>query len=293
MQEGFDLKFKDNELNYLIKHLQNQSHDLLIRYPGDSQLNIVKGFLGEKFVGYCIGHGLWKLGYSLNLKPYPRSYYLIRKYGCDANGHGGVDYLLTLISGNERQYKFLFEVKNWAHYDSISSNLFSNAILKRFTRVDSNKQFSWVVTMNSRNVDIISSLCQRNNIHVLQLSHHITPSYISYSPILLQLFPSLANEKTMLTCMFSSFIDAFCNFITTMAPEEVYPYLVVENMGGIDNTKGIMQDIFMGVSYDVIMFRYGVSKQYIMRLASYIRSFGIPLADRRMKEWRVQWEIQE
>jgi hypothetical protein len=92
--------------------------------------------------------------------------------------------------------------------------------------------------------------------------------------------------------LFSSFIDAFCTFITDIIPEEVYPYLVVEN-GGRDATVGIIQDLFLGVPYDVITIRYDVTSEYVMRLASELRGVGVYLPDRREEEWVVQRVIQE
>lgn len=132
--------------------------------------------------------------------------------------------------------------------------------------------------MNTRNIHLIESRCQWHNIQILPMAEHVTPE-------------SIGNDD-VLRYLFSSFIDAFCTFITTAAPEDAYPYLDVENRGE-DRTVGIIQDILMGVSYEVIRLRYDVSLGYIMRPASYIRSFHIPLPDRRNKDWKIQWEIQD
>lgn len=270
--------FIDGEFNNLMIRLREQLQELLIEYPNAKDEDTVKGIIGEKFVGYCIGHSLWKLGYCLELLPYPRSYFLTRKYGCNANGHGGMDYLLTIVDEKEIQHKFLIEVKNWGRYRQISRTLFIEAILNRFTRIDPNNEYPRVVTMNTRNVQLIELRCRRNNIQILPIAEHITPE-------------SIGNDD-VLQYLFNSFIDAFCTFITTAVPEDAYPYLDVENRG-VDRTAGIIQDILMGVSYEIIMLRYGVTRGYIMRLASYIRSFGISLPDRRFKDWKIQWEIQE
>jgi len=271
--------FIDGEFDNLIIRLREQLEDLLVRFPDVKNEKDVEGEIGEKFVGYCIGHSLWKLGYTLDLKPYPRSYFLIQKYGRNADGHGGMDYLLTIVDEKEVKHRILIEVKNWAHYNYIPPEMFRNKILSRFTRVDSNREYPWVVTMNTRNIHLIESRCQRHNIHILPMEEHITPLYM--------------DDDCVLIYLFRRFIDVFCTFITSTVPEDVYPYLIVENKGGERRTAGVLQDLMMGVSYDVIILRYGVSRKYIMRMASYIRSFGIPLPDRRNPKWQVQWEIQD
>jgi hypothetical protein len=62
---------------------------------------------------------------------------------------------------------------------------------------------------------------------------------------------------------------------------------------GKDTTIGIIQDLLLGVSYDVIILRYDVSIDYVMRLASDLRNAGVYLPDRREEEWVVQRVIQE
>lgn len=109
---GLWMIFIDGEFDNLIIRLREQLQELLIEYPDAEDEDTVKGIIGEKFVGYCIGHSLWKLGYILHLSPYPRSYFLIRKYGRNADGHGGMDYLLTIVDEKEIRHKFLIEVKN-------------------------------------------------------------------------------------------------------------------------------------------------------------------------------------
>jgi hypothetical protein len=110
------------------------------------------------------------------------------------------------------------------------------------------------------------------------MTHHITQESIGNDDVLRELF--------------SSFIDAFCTYITDAVPEDVYPYLAVENQGK-DTTIGIIQDLFLGVPYDVITLRYDVSVDYVRRLASELRGAGAYLPDRREEGWVVQRAIQE
>jgi hypothetical protein len=272
------MRFIDDELNYLIIRLRNQLHDLLIQYPGAGRQNTVKGILGEKFVRYCIGHGLWKLGYCLDPSPHPRSYSLTLKYGCNATGHGGMDILLTMVDEKGVTHRVLIEVKNWKRYRYIPPKTFRNKILCRFRRVDATREYSWVLAMNIRNMPLIESRCKRNHIHILPMVEHVTTESIGNDDVLLYLF--------------RSFIDAFCTYITNAVPEDVYPYLVVENRRK-DTTVGIIQDMFLGVLYDIITLRYDVSSEYVMRLASDIRGLGVYLPDRREEGWVVQRIIQE
>jgi hypothetical protein len=277
-QEVFNMRFTSDELNYLIEHLRNQSNDLLIRYPGDGRLNKVKGILGEKFVGYCIAHSMWKLGYCLDPTPHPRSYSLALKYGCNETGHGGMDILLRIVDKKGITHTVLIEVKNWKRYEYITPDTFRKKILHRFRRVDRSRNYPWVLAMNIRNIPLIESHCRRNHIHILPMAHHITPEWIINDNILRELF--------------SSFIDAFCTYITDVVPEDAYPYLIVEKQG-IDTTMGIIQDLLLGVPYYIITLRYGVVRGYIMRLASDLRNDGVYLPDRREEEWVVQRVIQE
>lgn len=270
--------FTNDELNYLIERLRNQLHDLLIRYPGAGKLNTVKGILGEKFLCYCIGHGLWKLGYCLDPTPHPRSYSLELKYGCNGTGHGGMDLLLKMVDGRGATHRVLIEVKNWKHYRYITPETFRTKILERFQRVDALHEYPWALAMNIRNKPLINSRCLWYHIHILPMAHHVTPESVGNDDILRELL--------------SSFIDAFCTYITNAVPEDTYPYLVVENQGR-DATMGIIQDLLLGVSYDVITIRYDVTSEYVMRLASELRGAGVYLPDRREEGWVVQRVIQE
>jgi hypothetical protein len=276
--EGFSVIFINDELNYLMVRLRNQHQDLLIRYPGAGKQNTVKGILGEKFVRYSISHGLWKLGYCLDPTPHPRSYSLELKYGCNGTGHGGMDLLLKMVDGRGATHRVLIEVKNWKHYRYITPETFRTKILERFQRVDALHEYPWALAMNIRNKSLINSRCLWYHIHILPMAHHVTPESVCNDDILRELF--------------CSFIDAFCTFITTAVPEDAFPYLVVENQGK-DRTMGIIQDLFLGVSYDIISLRYDVSGDYVMRLASNIRGLGIYLPDRRDEDWVVQRVIQE
>ena len=49
----------------------------------------------------------------------------------------------------------------------------------------------------------------------------------------------------------------------------------------------------MGVSYDVIESRYNTTKSYISRCANELRRWLPGLPDRRNRDWRVAWEVQE
>ena len=270
--------FCDGELDYLMIRLREQLHDLLIQYPGPGKQNTVKGIIGEKFVAYCIGHSLWKLGYCLDPSLHPRSYSLTTKYGCNATGHGGMDFLLDIVDEKGLTHRILIEVKNWKHYSYLSRTTFRKKILNRFRRVDANREYQWVLAMNTRNIGLIKSRCSRYHIKILPIAHHITPEWMRNDNIIKDLF--------------SSFIDAFCTYITNTILEDAYPYLVVENQGK-DTTVGIIQDMVLGVSYDIITLRYGVSSEYVMRLASDLRNAGVYLPDRREEEWVVQRVIQE
>jgi hypothetical protein len=169
------MRFVDSELDYLLIRLQSQLQDLFIKYPGANKQNTVKGILGEKFVRYSIGHGLWKLGYCLDPIPHPRSYSLALKHGCNETGHGGMDLLLKMVDGKGAIHRVLIEVKNWKHYGYITPETFKKKILGRFRRVDATREYPWVLTMNTRNIPLIESRCRRYHIHILPMVHHLTP----------------------------------------------------------------------------------------------------------------------
>lgn len=263
----------DNEFNSLIGRLREQALELDEFYD---DRNTILGNIGEKFVGYCICRSLWRLGYPINFHNAPHSYLLKPKVGADDEGLGGIDYYLKIVNLNENIYRFLIEAKNWGHY-SITPNMFNRQILNRFTTINDNRDYHRIVTMNIRNIDNINARCEENNINILPISHHITPE-------------NLHNTNIMRT-VFNDFIDSFTNLITTLAPEDSYPDIQVDGFGA-NRTHNIIQDLLLGVPYSIIEHRYSRSRKYISKIASYVRGF-VPLPDRRRKDWRLQWEIQE
>ncbi len=271
------MPINDAEYNSLIGRLRAYTEDLEVTYTAPSQRNTKLGNIGEKFVGYCICHSLWKLGYPIHFGGLPHSYHLLSKFGADDVGRGGVDFKLIISNLDEESYGLLIESKNWNHY-SISNTEFNGQIRNRFTRLDDNNEYQWIVTMNTRNIDNIRTRCEDNNIHILPMRDQITPENISLDNIMRPLF--------------SDFIDEFTTLIMTLAPEQSYPEIAVEDFGE-DRTGLIIQDLLLGVPYPIIEQRYTRSRAYISGLASYIRSWNIPLPDRRRRDWRRIWELQE
>lgn len=155
--------------------------------------------------------------------------------------------------------------------------MFNTEILQRYLDVDVVHHDHWIVTMNRRKIHFITENCRVNNIYILPLSHHITPQQMAHHNILKDAY--------------QSFIDEFERLIKELAPEDAYPdmYLLMQNM---KRSSKVMQDILMGVSYQVIRNRYDVSINYIYKLASFINQFGNILPDRRNPDWQEQWEIQ-
>jgi hypothetical protein len=202
---------------------------------------------------------------------------LIPKFGADEEGRGGIDFKLVVVNREEQIYTFLIECKYWANYN-ITPDIFQTQILDRFKFLDENREYHWIVTMNSRNIRYIENPCGQNNIHIFPLSEQITCEYV--------------DEINNIKRVFGEVIDAFCSYITDIAPERAYPYMKFEYQGQ-NRYEGVIRDLFMGVSYDIIERRYNVAKGYISKLASYVRSFNISLPDRRRKDWRQIWEIQE
>jgi hypothetical protein len=260
------------EYNSLIGRLRERIQDLVNRYD---ERNIILGNIGEKFVGYCICHSLWKLGYPISFYNHPHSYLLTPRFGANADGVGGIDFKLSVVDLNERIYRFLIEVKNWRHYP-ITANMFNNEILDRYN-LDLNGEHHRMITMNTRNIGDIRARCEENNIHILPISQHITPEMIQ--------------DNASMRSAFNSFIDSFTNQIKVLAPERAYPNITIEE-NEENKYQYIIRDLLLTVPYPIIQDRYNVTKNYIIRLASYIRSFNFSLPDRRRKNWRLQWEIQ-
>lgn len=268
------MPISNTEYNSLIGRLRERTQELVSRYD-DS--NIILGNIGEKFVGYCICHSLWKLGYPISFHNRPHSYLLTPRFGANAEGIGGIDFRLTIVDLDERIYRFLIEAKNWGHYP-ITPTMFNTEILDRFTRLDTSRDYEWMITMNTRNIGNISSRCEEHDIHILPISHHITPEIIQ--------------DNTAMRSVFNTFIDSFTTQMMDLAPECAYPNIIIEE-NEENRTQYVIQDLLLTVPYPIIEHRYGVTRRYIIRLASDIRSFNYPLPDRRRRDWQLQWEIQE
>jgi len=272
------MPISDSEFNQMIVRLREYAEDLVDTYYGKPNCdNTIKGNIGEKFVGYCIFHSMWKLGYPIDFNKQPNSYILTPKFGANAEGSGGIDFKLDIVNLNETEYTLFIEVKNWSAYRSVPPTMFTEEILDRFTR-DGNHEYNWVVTMNDRNIRFINTRCSDNNIHILPIRHHITTDMLQ--------------DNTAMRVVFNEFIDKLTVLIRELAPQRSYP-TVNSVTDGNSRTQCVMQDLFLGVPYPIIEHRYNVSRGYISRIASYIRSFHIPLPDRRRKDWRLIRELQE
>jgi hypothetical protein len=268
------MPISDNEYNSLVGRLRERASELEDRY---NNRNTILGNIGEKFVGYCISHSLWKLGYPIHFHNHPHSYLLNPKFGANDEGVGGVDFELIIVNLDENRYMFLIESKNWAHY-RITANMFRTQILERFTRLDGIGEYIRMITMNIRNIADIQARCNDNNIHILPIGHHVTLENL--------------RDNTVMRAVFNDFIDNFIAQMRILAPEDAYPIVAIDESGR-NRTQYVIRDLLLAVPYTIIEQRYRVSRRYIIRLASYIRSFNIPLPDRRRRDWRLQWEIQE
>jgi hypothetical protein len=156
--------------------------------------------------------------------------------------------------------------------------MFITQILERFTGLDIEEVHHQIITMNTRNIGNIRLRCDRHSIHILPISHHITLQTIQ--------------DNTLMRAVFNGFINSFNEKIRDLAPESSYPDITIGETED-NKTQYIIRDLMLIVPYNIIQARFRVSKGYIAGLASYIRSFNYPLPDRRKKDWRLQWEIQE
>jgi hypothetical protein len=269
------MRFVDNELDILVDRLQERTNDWL---GSCNTMDLIKGNIGEKLVGYCICHGLWKLGYSLNLTDRLKSYNIQPRYRADASGYRGIDFLLTIIDSNRDRHVYLIEVKNWDNY-IITPDTFNDEILSRFTRVDRNRRYNWILVMNARNWRYIRQQCDNEYIFSLRLPKLITHNDVFNSELIEDILKNI--------------IEGFCSVVTEISSDREYPYLTVENRDNRAKWDMIAQDILMGVSYDVIESRYNTSKSYISKCASRLRRRFPDLPDRRNRDWRVAWEVQD
>lgn len=272
------MPINDAEYNSLVGRLRAYTTNLVETYPALSQDKVVKGNIGEKFVGYCIFHGLWRLGYALYLSGFRHSFRIQPKYGANAQGQGGVDFRYIIANLDESRYRFLIECKNWDDDYHITRNMFENEIYDRFGPLDVNQVYYWILTMNTRNIDEIRILCEDVNIHILPMRNQITPDNIS--------------SDTVMRPLFSEFIDAFMDLMKTLAPESSYPEIHTDGFEG-NKSHYIIQDLLLCVPYPLIEERYDCSRGYIAKLASYVRKWRIPIPDRRSRNWREIWELQE
>lgn len=255
----------DAEYNALINKLMSVATDLSDLNIGHNNLS---GSIGEKFVGYCTTHVLWKLHYCMQFTYMPRSYFVIPHFNADRDGIHGIDYVFEITDDNENISRVYLEVNNWDHY-AIPPDMFHTEILQRYLDADPNHEGHWIVTMYTRNIDDIQGRCEEYNIHILPITHHITMENLA--------------QYNLIRNVISNFIDAFDELIRELVPERSYPD-PRSMYNPDDRTGGVIQDIMMGVSYNVIENRYNVSRGYVKRLALYIRSFGIRLPDRRRND---------
>jgi len=269
------MPISDEEYSSIIGRLRVYAKDLVETYD---DRNTIVGNIGEKFVGYCIFHALWRLGYPINFKNLPHSYKLEAKFGADDQGRGGVDFKLDIVDLDENKYHFLIESKNWKQYPSVSNNWFEKNILNRFTRVENNKEYHWIITMNVNNFEDIFSRCIEHKIRILPINYQITPDNIQ--------------SDVIMRSLISNFIDSLTLIIKQLAPDRSYPKIPTGGYG-VNRAQYITQDLLLGVPTHIIEQRYKRSRTYISRLASYIRSWNIPLPDKRKKDWREIWELQE
>jgi hypothetical protein len=269
----------DEEYNSLIGRLRAYIEDLIETYPETDQEDFIKGNIGEKFVGYCVCHTLWRLGYPIKFNNQPRSYKLEAKFGADENGRGGVDLKLTIVDSSERTIKFLIEIKNWDYYSNTTFLIttYNSQAVSRFPELDVGNEYHWITTMNIRNVDRIRTISEENNIHIL--------------PIMELIIPDNVIDDDVMRPVFSNFIDSFDNLMRTLAPEDSYPPVDIGDYGDRRDDY-IIQDLLLGVPYSIMVNRYERSLKYIYRIAHYVNGFT-PLIDRRKKDWRKIRELQE
>lgn len=264
----------DIEYNSLIERLREHSANLVEKYD---DRNTIIGNIGEKFVGYCVCHVLWRLGRPINFQNSPGTYTIESRFGADNEGRGGIDFKLILVDLNEIRHGLLIECKNWGQHYDITPDMFSTQILNRFTRIDRDIEYNWFITMNVSKIEDIDFNCREHNIRILPLNTQITPDNIQSDEIMR---PILDN-----------FIDRFTSIILDISPQGTHPEVIIDGEG--PKWRYIMRDLFLSVPTPIIEHRYNCSRKTISNIASYIRGFLPNFPDRRTKDWRAIWELQE
>ena len=137
-------------------------------------LNNVKGKLGELYVRFNIRYTLQKNGYKERHCTDPKTFTLIPLY----RGYKGIDIYLRVTDKDNKTYRAFIEISNWGKYHDINEYLFNTRILAKFNRFDKNHKYIHILCMNKRNSKLVEDYCKKNDILLIPLREHITPSLL-------------------------------------------------------------------------------------------------------------------
>jgi len=226
------------------------------------------GDIGETFVGRAIKFGLMDFGFDYGHTKKACSFRITRQYGADSNGLHGVDFKVDIKDENNKLHTVLVEAKNWGDY-RISSDMFINQILPRFTDVDKKHECYWFVTLNRASYTDINFSCWIHRINVIPLEGKITET-------------SDINE--FIKPAIESFVNSFCQSILRIMQCEKCIKPASDKMDLPTKTARIKYYLRKTYPDKIICLKFGIKQGHLSKIKSQMKKDGEWILDRRSKE---------
>jgi|WetSurMetagenome_2_1015567.scaffolds.fasta_scaffold101524_2 hypothetical protein len=226
------------------------------------------GDIGETFVGRGIKFGLMDFGFDYGRTDTPCSFRITRQYGADSNGLHGVDFKVDIKDENNEMHTVLVEAKNWGDY-LISSDMFINQILPRFTDVDKKHECYWFVTLNCASYRSILFSCMMHGINVIPLEGKITET-------------SDLNE--FIRPAIESFVNSFCQSILRIIQCEKCIKPAPDKMDLPTKTDKIKYYLRKGYPDRIICLKFNITQGHLSKIKNQMKKDGEWILDRRSKE---------
>lgn len=112
----------------------------------------------------------------------PNSYMIRYHWGKKKGSHRkGVDVWLRYFDRNCNPIDYLIEIMGWKRLRfGISDYLYNKRIANRFKRYDPNNKRIHVAIITRHNIPLIAERCKRDNIKIVSIPIHPTPSYLKF-----------------------------------------------------------------------------------------------------------------
>jgi hypothetical protein len=163
---------------YITEHIKRRvskrSKELigLKRILTKKQENYITGIIGEEHFPSNCRASLRELDLKETQKLSYNTFCLQSK-----KKQGGADFYLRVNYGGEI-YRLLIEVKSWKKLAYCTDKMFRGKILDRYTSVDPEHLYCWVLAINKRNIPVLKEICDRYHIHILPMNEHYTRPFL-------------------------------------------------------------------------------------------------------------------